>query len=73
MKLSDIPQLRDAPLASKLELVDELWADIAASADSADLPEWHVGEIEQSLRDYESQPREGKPWPDIRDQLLRKK
>ena len=70
MKIADIPELRDAPLAAKLELVEELWAEIVAKSDAIPLPDWHVREIDQSLAEYEANPREGKPWPDIRDRLL---
>ena len=70
MKPAEIPQLRDAPLASKLELVEELWAEITAKAESLPLPDWQVHELDESLRDYEANPREGKHWPEIRDGLL---
>ncbi len=70
MKIADIPNLRDAPLASKLELVEELWAEITAKSDSLPLPEWHVRELDQSLADYQANPREGSLWPEVRDRLL---
>ncbi|MBI3887338.1 MAG: addiction module protein [Opitutae bacterium] len=73
MKLADIPEVRNAPLALKLELVEELWAEITAKSDSLPLPEWHLREIDQGLAEYDANPREGRPWPEIRDQLLNKR
>ena len=70
MKVADIPALRDAPLAAKLEIVEELWAEITKKSDSVPLPDWHLREIDQSLAEYEQNPREGRPWTEIRDRLL---
>ena len=70
MKIADIPQLRDLPVAEKLLLVEELWAEITAQSDSLPFPAWHVRELDQSLAEYEANPREGRPWPEIRDRLL---
>ena len=73
MKLADIPEVRNAPLALKLELVEALWAEITAKSDSLPLPEWHLREIDQGLAEYDANPREGRPWPEIRDNLLGKR
>ncbi len=70
MKIADIPELRDAPLASKLELLEDLWAEITAKSDALPLPEWHVGELDQSLADYRANPREGSSWPEARARIL---
>ncbi len=70
MKLADIPELRDASVTSKLELVEELWAAITAKSDSLPLPDWHVRELDQSFSDYQANPREGSPWPETRARIL---
>ena len=70
MKIADIPHLREAPLASKLELVEELWAEITAKSDALPLPEWHVRELDQSRADYQANPREGSPCPEARARTL---
>jgi len=73
MKIADIPQLRDAPLAEKLELVEELWADIAAQSDALPLPDWHVRELDRSLAEYQANPREGSPWSEVRARIIARK
>ena len=73
MKIADIPQLRDAPLAAKLELVEELWAEIVAKADSLPLPEWHVRELDRSLAEYQANPHEGSPWSEVKARILNRK
>lgn len=70
MKIADIPQLRDLPVAEKLLLVEELWAEITAKSDSLPLPEWHVRELDRSLADYHADPRAGSPWPEVRARIL---
>jgi len=70
MKIADIPSLKDAPISSKLELIDDLWAEITAKSDALPLPDWHVREIDRSLSDYEANPREGRPWSEVREDLL---
>lgn len=72
MKLADIPAVRDAPLASKLELIEALWTEVIAKSDTLPLPDWHVREIDQGLAEYEANPRSGRPWNEIRDRLLGK-
>lgn len=73
MKMSDIPQLRDAPLSEKLELVEELWAEITRKGESLPVPDWHAVELERSLAEYQANPREGSPWPEVRARILNRK
>lgn len=73
MKLADIPQLRDLPVAEKLQLVEELWADILAKADSQPLPAWHVRELAESESEYHANPREGSSWPEVKARILNRK
>lgn len=70
MKIADIPELRDASLTTKLELVEELWAEIAAKSDEMPLPAWHVQELDRSSAEYEANPDEGSTWPEVRDRIL---
>ncbi len=72
MKVADIPTLRDAPIGSKLELIDELWAEITAKSDVLPLPASHEPALDQSLAEYQANPGEGRPWPEVRDRLLKK-
>lgn len=73
MKVSDIPQLQSASLSAKLELLDDLWSEIASRAGELPLPAWHVRELDQSQAEYDTNPREGRPWSEIREELLRRK
>lgn len=72
MKLADLPVVRNAPLSSKLELIEELWAEISAKADSLPLPAWHLNAVEESAIEFEANPREGLPWSEVRGRILKK-
>jgi len=37
MKLSEFPQVRNLPIQEKLELVDEIWRDVAQELDAMDV------------------------------------
>lgn len=73
MKIADIPSLRDASIESKLELVEELWADITAKSNSIALPDWHVKELDRSWTEYQANPDEGSSWEEARARLLNRR
>ena len=54
MHLAEIPQLKTASAAQKLELIDELWASIPP--DSLSTPASHVAALDQRLADLRNQP-----------------
>ena len=73
MKIADIPQIRDLPVTEKLLLVEELWSEITAKSDSLPLPAWHVRELDQSQAEYQVNPRDGSPWPEVKARILDRK
>ena len=70
MKIDDIPALREASIESKLELVEELWAEITAKSNTVPLPEWHVRELDRSWAEYQANPEEGSTWEEARARIL---
>ncbi|HTB62219.1 MAG TPA: addiction module protein [Opitutales bacterium] len=59
MKIADLPQVQKLSVQDKLLLVEELWDEIAATADAIPLPEWHKHALDESLAEYRQNPREG--------------
>ena len=59
-------------LAEKLQLVEELWDDIAASEDALPIPDWHKQILNEDEARYQANPNEGLPWPEVKARLLRK-
>jgi putative addiction module component (TIGR02574 family) len=70
MKASDLPQVRALSVADKLRLVEDLWNDLAARADSLPLPEWHARELDQDLEAYRRDPLAGSDWAEVQARIL---
>ena len=45
-KASELVQLS---VSERLELMDEIWASLAAEQESVPLPEWHIAEVQRRL------------------------
>ena len=45
MKLADFPQIHGLPVSAKLEIVGELWDEIARDPGALPIPEWHIAEL----------------------------
>jgi len=72
MKLADFPQIHGLPVSAKLEIVGELWDEIARDPGALPIPEWHIAELEQSRSEYEVAPREGATWEEVKARIMRR-
>jgi len=61
-------------IAERLQLVEELWDSIAADADAEVLPLTDAERtlIDDRLADVTSNPAAGRPWADVRADILGK-
>jgi len=53
---SSFDELHSLPIADKLQLVERLWDDIAASSEPMPLPEWHKEEARRRAAELEANP-----------------
>ena len=58
--------------AEKLQLVGELWDDLAASEDRLPIPAWHEKLLAEDQARYEANPTEGSPWSEVKARILGK-
>jgi len=58
--------------AEKLQLVEELWDDIAANEDQLPIPDSHRQILAEDEARYQANPTEGAPWSEVKARLLRK-
>jgi putative addiction module component (TIGR02574 family) len=65
-------EIRRLTTVEKLQLVEELWDEIAASEDSLPVPDWHRDALAEDQARYQANPTEGSPWPEVKARLLRK-
>lgn len=56
----------------KLEYVQSLWDRIAAHPEEIPVPDWHREVLEERMKAYRANPTEGKPWEEVRADLLDK-
>lgn len=70
----DLAQLKQLPIAERLELVEELWDSIAEEApdDAFPLSPALAAELEQRLAEYRADPSAARPWPEVRAEIIRR-
>lgn len=69
IRLSDVLEL---PVAERLKLVEAIWDSIAEAPDALELSEAQRAELDRRLDDYEKNPNEGSPWPEVRARILKR-
>ena len=71
LKLSDFPQISSAPVAQKIELIDELWEDVRRSSQGFDASKAHLKTLEQRLSFVREDPSLALTPSEARAQLKR--
>jgi putative addiction module component (TIGR02574 family) len=56
----------------KLDYVQSLWDRIAAQPEAVPVPDWHRQVLDDRLNSYKANPSEGKPWDEVRQEVLAK-
>jgi putative addiction module component (TIGR02574 family) len=62
----EIPSIFDLSPAEKLQLVEDLWDDIAASPDSIPIHEWQKQELERRKANLMAHPASGLTWEEVK-------
>jgi putative addiction module component (TIGR02574 family) len=65
-------EIRRLTPGEKLQLVEDLWDDLAAGTDPLPIPEWHRQILAEDEASYQANPTEGSPWPEVKARLTRK-
>ena len=65
-------ELRMLSFAERILLVEEIWDRIAAEPDTIPLSSAHRVELDRRLDALEKNPDSGRPWAEVRDELLRR-
>ena len=69
MKVADIPEINRLSPPEKLLLVEALWDDVRDES-NLPLPGWHNEALEESASDYKENPHGGRPWANVKAELL---
>jgi putative addiction module component (TIGR02574 family) len=65
------PGFDELPVEEKLDYVQSLWDRIAAEPGAVPVPTWHREVIRERLAAHRADPEEGRPWEEVRDEILR--
>jgi putative addiction module component (TIGR02574 family) len=65
------PGFDELPVEDKVQYVEALWDRIAAAPQEVSVPGWHRQILRDRLAEYSNDPKAGRPWRDVRDELLR--
>ena len=59
-------EIRRLPVEEQIELLGDVWDEIAADAESVPVPAWHLDELERRLANDDP---EFIPWAEVRQRL----
>lgn len=65
------PGFDDLSTDEQVRYVEALWDRIAATPEEIRVPDWHRQLVSDRLAEYQSNPGAGRPWREVRDELLR--
>ena len=60
----------NASVQERIEFVGRLWEEILRSGDDIPVPDHHKTILDERLRAYRANSLPGKPWSQVRDELL---
>jgi putative addiction module component (TIGR02574 family) len=63
------PSIFDLSPAEKLQLVEDLWDDLAATPASVPVYEWQIKELERRKANLQKNPASGFTWDEVKRQV----
>lgn len=71
MIVEKIPQIGQLNLDEKLQLIDEIWGQIADSREPVIVSETVVNELDRRMEEYESDPTNVTTWEAAKERILK--
>lgn len=56
----------DLSPAEKLQLIEDLWDDLAATPEAVPVPEWQKGELDRRKANLRENPASGLTWEEVK-------
>ena len=63
---SNLSQFDGLSLPQKLQLVEDLWDNIAESPASVPVPDWQKEELDRREQSHHANPTSGIPWEEVK-------
>lgn len=64
------PGFDELPVDEKVQYVEALWDRIAPAPEKVAVPDWHWKLLSERLAEYRSDPKAGRLWREVCDELL---
>ncbi len=64
-----IAEIRELPLAEKLQIMEAIWEDLRSHADQVLVPQWHKDLLDERRRAVEAGRDEVLDWDTVKDSL----
>jgi putative addiction module component (TIGR02574 family) len=64
------PEFVEATTAERIAFVTRLWDEIVESGEDVPVPDHHKAILDERLRAFRTNAQPGKPWAEVRDELL---
>lgn len=64
-----IAEIRELPLAEKLQIMEAIWEDLRSQADQVLVPQWHKDLLDERRRAVEAGREEVLDWDTVKDSL----
>ena len=69
MKKNVSVQLSDLSMPEKIQLVEDLWDDIASHPELVPVPEWQKFELDQRKSNRKKNPKAASSWEDVKKRI----
>jgi len=58
------------PVEERILIVEKIWDSVADDAQQVPLEPWQAEELDRRLEELKKNPDAGKPWPEVKRQIL---
>ncbi len=69
MKLIDLAEVLQLPVAERIRIVEAIWDSIAQTPEAIELTEEQKAELDRRLKALEKNPEEGSSWAEVRSRV----
>jgi len=66
------PGFDELSIDERLDYVQSLWDRLAAKPEEIQVPDWHCDVLDERLARYKTDPEDGRPWVEVREECERK-
>ncbi|ANV86779.1 addiction module protein [Picosynechococcus sp. PCC 11901] len=63
-------QIQELSLAEKIQLVQDLWDDIATTTDDLPLTQLQIADLDRRQKQYQAHPTDVSPWAEVQQRIL---